>query len=377
MKLKIIYTIAFVLFVNILSAQEKLPVVKATSKIADVRDGDNFLKSYWKITPEAKPDIYITSSKGRKVIFYTDRDSISVKVTPTTKFDFIILLNDSVKALTEILYKPGYLEILKTADKYNINDNRFIPKFTYQSMNDSNLVVLRKGFKLDSIAGEGNEVSKILNLLLWVHNLIPHDGNHENPVIKNAMSMIAECKRDNRGLNCRGMATVLYECYLSIGIPSRIVTCRPKDSVFTDCHVINMVYAKDLKKWLWIDPTNYAYVMNEKGELLSVDEVRDRLIHDKPMILNPDANWNHKESKTKQEYLYQYMAKNLFRIECPLESKYDNETWNNVKMIDYVELLSLNAYNQLPQKTISLPYKGITIINYKTNNPSFFWALPE
>jgi hypothetical protein len=95
------------------------------------------------------------------------------------------------------------------------------------------------------------------------------------------------------------------------------------------------------------------------------------------MILNPDANWNHKESKTKQEYLYQYMAKNLFRIECPLESKYDNETWNNVKMIDYVELLSLNAYNQLPQKTISLPYKGITIINYKTNNPSFFWALPE
>jgi len=168
MKLKIIYTIAFVLSVNILSAQEKLPVVKATSKIADIRDGDNFLKSYWKITPEAKPDIYITSSKGRKVTFYTDRDSISVKVTPTTKFNFIILLNDTVKALTEILYKPGYLEILKTADKYNINDDRFIPKFTYQSINDSNLAALRKGFKLDSIAGEGNEVSKILNLLLWL-----------------------------------------------------------------------------------------------------------------------------------------------------------------------------------------------------------------
>jgi hypothetical protein len=374
---KLIFSFSFALFVNMLFAQEKLPTIKATSNIVDVRDGDNFLKGNWKITPEVKPDVFITSSKGQKVTFYTDRDSISVKITPTTKFDFIILLNDTTRAFTEILFKPSYLDILKTADNYNINDKRYVPKFTYQSNKDSNLVAIRKGFKLDSIAGEGNEVSKILNLLLWVHNVIPHDGNHNNPVIKNALSMIAECKRDNRGLNCRGLATVLNECYLSLGIPSRIVTCMPSDSVFNDCHVINMVYAKDLKKWLWIDPTNYAYVMNEKGELLSIEEVRDRIIHNKPIILNPDANWNHKDSKTKQEYLYQYMAKNLFRMECPLESKYDNETWKSGNTISYVELLPLNAYNQLPQKTNKIPQLGITITNYKTNNPRLFWALPE
>lgn len=374
---KLIFSFGCALFVNILYAQEKLPAIKATSMIVDVRDGDSFQKGDWKITPEAKPDIYITSAKGRKVTFYTDRDSISVKITPNTKFDFIILLNDTTKAFTEILYKPGYLDVLKTAEKYNINDKRYVPKFTYQSMNDPDLVAIRKGFKLDSVAGEGNEVSKILNLLLWVHNVIPHDGNHDNPVIKNALSMIAECKRDNRGLNCRGLATVLNECYLSLGIPSRIVTCMPKDSVFNDCHVINMVYSKELQKWLWIDPTNYAYVMNEKGELLSVEEVRYRLIHDKPIILNPDANWNHKVSKTKQEYLYQYMAKNLFRMECPVESRYDNETWKNGKIVAYVELLSLNAYNQLPQKSSKTPQTGITIISYKTNNPTLFWALPD
>ena len=374
---KLIFSFAFLLFVNLLYAQEKWPTIKATSKIVDVRDGDSFLKGFWKITPEAKPDIFITSSKGGNVTFYTDSDSISIKISQTTKFDFIILLNDTSKAFTEILYKPGYLDILKTADKYNIDDKRYIPKFTYQSKDDPDLVEIRKGFKLDSIAGEGNEVSKILNLLLWVHNTIPHDGNHDNPVLKNALSMIAECKRDNRGLNCRGLASILNECYLSLGIPSRIVTCMPKDSVFNDCHVINMVYSRDLKKWLWIDPTNYAFVMNEKGELLSIEEVRDRIIHDQPIILNPDANWNHKVSKTKQEYLYQYMAKNLFRMECPVESRYDNETWKYGKIISYVELLSLNAYNQLPQKTNKKPQAGITIINYKTNNPTLFWALPE
>lgn len=64
----------------------------------------------------------------------------------------------------------------------------------------------------------------------------------------------------------------------------------PKYSI-DDCHVINMVYLEAKKKWIWIDPTNNAYVMNEKGELLSIQEVRERLVADKPLLLNPDANW--------------------------------------------------------------------------------------
>ena len=378
MTLKLLFTVVICFLGQILAAQEKLPVIRATSKTVDIRDGDNFQRGSWTIAPEAKPDVYTTSSKGERVTFYTDKDSITVKITPDTKFDFIILLNDTAKALTEIKYKPGYLDVLKTAGNYNFNDNRKVPKFTYQLKNDSNLRALRAGFKLDSIAGEGNEVSRILNLLHWVHNVIRHDGSHDNPVVKNAMSMMAECKRDSRGLNCRGLATVLNECYLSLGIPSRFVTCMPKDSIFDDCHVINTVYSKDLHKWLWIDPTNDAYVMNEKGDLLSIEEVRDRIIHNKPVILNPEANWNHKVSKTKEDYLYQYMAKNLYRMESPAESQYDYETWKKGKTVTYVELLSLNAYNQLPQKETATNAKtGTTFINYKTNNPDLFWTLPD
>jgi hypothetical protein len=132
---------------------------------------------------------------------------------------------------------------------------------------------------------------------------------HDNPIVKNAMNMITECRRDKKGLNCRGLATVLNECYLSMGFKSRFVTCMPRDSVFTDCHVINMVWSNDLKKWLWMDPTNDAYVMNEQGQLLGIAEVRERLINGKPLILNPDANWNHKSSAVKEEYLCNYMAK--------------------------------------------------------------------
>jgi transglutaminase-like putative cysteine protease len=358
--------------------QKNLPTIKASSVSVDIREGDQLNRNGWTISPQIQPDIHFTSAVGKRITFITDKDSISVVLTKTTKFDFIILLNDTTKALTEIAYKPSYLDVLKSAGSYNKNDHRDIPAFTYQSKDDRNLQSLRKGFNLDSIAGGGTDVSRILRLMHWVHDLIPHDGQHENPTVKNAMSMIAECKKGNRGLNCRGLATVLNECYLSLGIPSRFVTCMPQDSVFDDCHVINLVYSTDLKKWLWVDPTNDAYVMNEKGELLDIREVRERLVDGKPLLLNPEANWNHKQTQSKQYYLEYYMAKNLFRLQCPTDSKYDYETWQQGKTVTYVELLPLNTFGQSPQKETHTNAKtGTTFINYKTNNPDLFWQTPK
>lgn len=272
-----------------------------------------------------------------------------------------------------------YLYILKKDAAYNLNDNRQLPTFTYQNSDNPNLALLRKTFNLDSIAGTGNEVSKIINLLHWMHNLVPHDGNHGNPDIKNAMNMIAVCKRENRGLNCRGLAMALNECYLSLGFKSRFVTCLPKDSlgIDYDCHVINAVYSKTLNKWLWIDPTNDAYVMNENGELLSIEEVRERIIQDKPLIVNPDANWNHKQSTVKENYLYNYMAKNLYMLQCNVNSEYDTETFGEGKVVTTITLLPLNYFKQTPDKEEHQNnINKTTFITYRTNNPVLFWQKP-
>lgn len=378
MKIKITLITVLSLFVQFLFAQKNIPIIKATSKKIDVRDGKNFRKQNWTISPEINPDVYETSSLGQKVTFITDKDSITVKIKKDTEFNFIVLLNDSIKANTQIKYKMPYLEKLKKAEKYNLSDNRFIPKFEYQSMDNPNLVRIRKDLKLDSIAGNGNEVSKILNLLHWVHNIIRHDGSSNNPTLKNAIDLIKVCKTEKRGVNCRMMATILNECYLSMGIKSRYITCMPKETEFDDCHVINMVYSNDLKKWIWIDPTFDAYVMNEKGELLGLGEVRERLIKGKTLILNPEANWNKKNSQTKEYYLETYMAKNLYRLETPLVSEYDSETWKSGKEITYVELLPLDGIVQTPQKKEQTNTKtDVKFIHYKTNNPSLFWTEPN
>jgi hypothetical protein len=378
---KSIFTIGLILLAQILFAQVKIPIIKAVSKTVDIRDGDTFKKASWTITPDVHPDVYATSvsKKPKRITFYTDQDSISFSVKSNSYFLFNILLNGKDTALTGIL-SYDTLGTLKKAGKYNFSEKRALPKFTYQSETNPNLVELRKAFNLDSVAGQGNEVSKILNLLHWIHNLVPHDGNHENPVIKNAMSMIAICKRDNRGLNCRGLATVLNECYLAMGIKSRFVTCLPKDSlgIDNDCHVINMVYSTEQKKWLWIDPTFDAYVMNEKGELLSIEEVRERIILNKPLIINPDANWNHKASEEKEYYLYSYMAKNLYKLQCHLNSEYDSETRGLGKTETYMTLLPLEYFKQMPIKS-EHEYREnkTTFIYFNTNNPTVFWASPD
>lgn len=377
MKKEIHFLLIYVFLSPFLVAQNTLPIIKANSIEVNIQDGDTFKKTAWNISPTINPDIFTSSSKNKTVTFYTDIDSISVALKQDTKFDFVILLNDSIKAHTQIKYAPSFLETLKGAGEFKA-DTREIPEFTYQEASNPNLVALRKEFNLDAIAGTGNEVSKILNLLHWIHRVIPHDGNSTNPQILNAMSLLTVCKKDNRGLNCRGLATVLNECYLALGIKSRFITCLPKDPNDTECHVINMVYSNDLQKWLWIDPTNDAYVMNEKGELLSIEEVRQRLIADEPLILNPEANWNFKSSTVKDYYLYNYMAKNLYRFECPINSEYDSETGQKGKIIKYLQLIPMDYPEQNPGKTTYLNKSNETAFeSYKTNNPEQFWKAPK
>lgn len=360
------------------NAQKNLPIIKANSKKVDVKiDGksvyEDFNNSWWEITPTVKPDVYTTDKLGSKISFHTDIDSISTEINEETKFDFIILRKKDT-AYTQILYVEPYLKTLQKAGIYDTTQKREIPSFTYLKENDKQLKKLRKEFKLDSIAGGGNDVSKLLNMMHWVHNLIRHDGSSDNPTLKNAIDLIKVCTSEKRGVNCRMMATVLNECFLSMGYKSRMVTCMPKPLNFDDCHVINTVYLENEKRWIWLDPTFDAYVMDETGKLLGIQEVRERLITNKPLILNPEANWNRKNSQSKEYYLYTYMAKNLYRLEVPLHSTFNYETKENGKIIESVQLLPLDGINQTPILKIYKDEKNnVTYKTYITNDPTLFW----
>jgi len=291
--------------------------------------------------------------------------------------DLEILRNEPefIEIMKKLQSVGDYQFILRNAQEYKTDEYYDMPEFRYMSFEDENLVELRSAFNLDSIAGKGTQQFQVINLLHWVHYLIPHDGQHDNPAVKNAMSMIAECKEGNRGLNCRGLATVLNECYLSMGFKSRMITCYPKDSLGLDpdCHVINTVWIDELNKWVWLDPTNDAYLMDEKGTMQSIQEVREKISNGSTLILNPEANWN-RMSTTIDYYIYEYMAKNLYMLECPVVSQYNMETREEGRIFKYVKLIPTDYFKVLPPVTEEQnEAKTNTWIIYNIYNPAEFW----
>jgi len=362
---------------SLIAQKTKLPIIKADSIGVSIRDGAKFDKNVWYIAPQNKPDVYTTTDKSiHRITFYTNHDSISFMVKPSEKYNFIILLNNKDSAYTEIVYGQSILEALKQGSKYDLNDKRPFPAFTYTPVNDSSLVDLRKRLNLDSIAGKGNDVLKVLNILHWLHNTLPHDGDAADPKAKDYVELISVCKKQKQGVCCGTLSEILNDCYLSMGYKSRRVICLPKDSlgIDPDCHSIDVVYIGSLKKWVWVDPTFNAYVMNENGELLSIEEVRERIIKNKPLILNPDANWNNSFSEMKEEYFYNYMTKNLYKLSC-IVGKEKNSEGQIVPVC--VELIPADGYKQKPDKVEVKSNYGYRSIIYRTNNPQLFWASPE
>ena len=274
--------------------------------------------------------------------------------------------------LQQIREKGDYGYILQKSGAYNLKDKRVAVKFTYQDLNAPELVKFRKQYKLDSVGGNGDEISRFKNLLLWVHHVVRHDGNSGNPIHKNAIDLIDICKKEDRGVNCRMMATVLRDTYQAMGFKSRTVTCMPKDTADFDCHVITVVWSETKNKWLWMDPTFNAYVSDAKGTLLNVEEVRAKLIKGEPLVLNEDANWNNKTKKTKEDYLDYYMSKNLYWINCDVKNEWDVETRGIGKPLLEVVHLYPGGFTRI---------KGNKVINksditYATNNVADFWAKP-
>lgn len=86
-----------------LLAQQKLPIIKASSRNAVIVDG-NEGKTNWTLSPEAKPDVYSSyrTRETKWVTLYTNIDSIKVKVKPGSVFDFIVLLNGKDSCFTQI-----------------------------------------------------------------------------------------------------------------------------------------------------------------------------------------------------------------------------------------------------------------------------------
>ena len=204
----------------------------------------------------------------------------------------------------EYLLLTGALKVFNNFSELSYDN--FIIKHDFKN---PKLEFLRNQYSLLEVAGNGNDFSKAVNIMRWVHDNVLHfGGGGEVELSKDSISILNYTfgKGQVPGIFCYHIAIVFTECCLAVGLTARTIHCKPFSPNDVDTHVVSMVYINEINKWVFFDPNNNAYFTDKNGIVLSPLEVRDLLGQDEVCVVgNPQA---------EPEWYKQYMAKNLFYI---------------------------------------------------------------
>jgi len=260
--------------------------------------------------------------------------------------------------------------LLRKYAQFGTTGPKSFPGFQYADPSDSVQRAFRQTYRLDSIAGTGDDISRVIRLMSWLHGAVRWDGSKENPQAQTSREMLRICITDGQTANCGGMAGMLKSLYTAMGYSSRQLVCRPYDKADQDCHSVVMVYLPQTQNWVLIDPTNEVYFRNTNGDYLSPQQIRRAMVSGDSLVLPDRINVNGvPESRTM--YL-NYMAKNLFRFACWVMTKSNDparpDRW-------YQIFLNPSEYDAQLLGTADSTSTGGDISVY-TDDESLFWSKP-
>lgn len=266
-----------------------------------------------------------------------------------------VFREQSLDFLKEIQYKER-LKVLRTCGPYT---NSPKPDFHFTYKQDSGYVdSIRDYFRLDTLLNpEATTWENAVTLANFIVRNIPHANQRIQPLAYNAIDLWKYHLLTEPAFNCRLHAIMLHELLLASGITNRFVTCLPADSTDPDCHVVNLVWLPERQKWAMIDSDGCAFVADEKGVPLSLEEMRQFSIEGKRMEVHPIEG-----GEMYEDYL-SYWAKNLYWFICWEETGYNKEPDRKGRQI-YL----------LPQGFEGFYLWDNAII---TSDATRFWAAPE
>lgn len=251
--------------------------------------------------------------------------------------------------------------------------------FTYAATTDGNLVRLRNLYGLDSIAGQGPEVERMINLLRWVYQLTGHANEPVFPKDMTSLNLIHLAKDEHMQINCYMKSIILNEVYLAMGWPSRQTHLLPSEKEEEESHFITSVYSRTLGRWIFMDPDFGVYATDDQGAILGIAEIRRRLIARQPvevMGLDPppgvlvEAWWSVKSFVNGTSYLW-YLQKNIFKIQCPQRSLFNLISEPNRVIVELIP----DGYREELLQDSRMDEEGRKIISI--NDEDLFWQKPS
>ena len=95
--------------VQVARAQPRLPVLRATQPKLSIREGNALYRDVWGVSSATHPDVFVTQpfSGKKRLVFYSDQDSLVFWVKPRQKYNFVVLVAGQDSAFTQITTHAG------------------------------------------------------------------------------------------------------------------------------------------------------------------------------------------------------------------------------------------------------------------------------
>lgn len=297
-------------------------------------------------------------------------------------YDGLQLLDLNQKDIQSITAPTNrFSDLLKKFNIYTqVSNPNGIIQGCYRSASAHELVHLREAYHLESIAGTGVEIDQLCNLMHWVHGLAIHTSNPAVPKGLDSLQLLNLIENNGVRINCGMFAAILHDVYTSLGWKSRIIYLKPHQPNFLESHVVNAVYSNQLRKWLYFDPNLNAFFMNERGEILSIPEIRQRLIAREEDLFVANSLAFNSENRVFAalgkhfgiDFYKFYISKNIFRYSCP-HFRIRNQKSGQTSRVS-IELIPLSSGVELAhQENLNIMSSQVIY----TANIGDFWQPPR
>lgn len=287
-------------------------------------------------------------------------------------------MSDHGKNISSMNYRIIYDRILKSSRNGYESQNSAI-NFDYSI--DCRYISEIK--KLTGLSGFENiksedEIKTFINATNWVSQILLSDKEARIESVS-SYELICKVKEGAWAANCYAHAVVLNDVFHLLGYKSRYVFCMPVDYHFTDNHVVNLVYSKQLKKWVLFDAAQNLYYTDDAGTLLDIRELRKCFIEDKPVHVELlDVYWS--ELGKKERIMFQnkvliYMMKNVYRFHCFQNSILDRLAKG--REITHYHLVPTNYMNTPFIRTFYDIESAVKHKEIYSSDEEKFWETPE
>lgn len=232
--------------------------------------------------------------------------------------------------------KSFYYSRLVKYSNYGLQTHEVKITFNFHS---NNFLEVRKCYGLDSYI-QRHSFADMQRIMHIVFDALSSSTGKKMFIPRDGLSSISLCRtiqESNDRIPCWGYALTLTECFLSIGIPARMIRAHSGLPFDHECHCVCVAYCPDLKKDVLFDVANNVIYYSEKCVPLDLNEFRERIINDKRIIVI--------QKKTgEKDGLIAYWLKNLVVFQCFEEERFGNGINNNGNRIVYLipERLNLN-----------------------------------